>query len=435
MNVEPQEFPISDLVNSLESGQLLRNSEYQRGEAWSPVQKAGFIDSIFRKYPVPAIFLHERQAKGLGGVVSSKWEVVDGQQRLTALRDFVKGRFPLLPTDENSKLRLPKALRSFPAPWAGRLFDQLTEVERNAFLGTKIHVFLIKPDAHPDEIRDLFIRLQSGTALSRQQVRDAWPGSIGPFIETLAGKLDKRPTHKIFSVIDRRGVPTEDEDQRDQYVADRQVCAQLLKVFLAREFDPNAFPAVSAKELDALYHEFTDFEIGGRTAERFKDVLDRVTETLEVTRSHASKAKFRRLEVTALMMYVQDTTRNPLFKFDRTVANTLGGRMSSANRDGEPVGKKASGNTLQQYYLWWRENIAQNVGIYLDPERLFSDEKKTAIWRRDNGECQVCKKNVVAEEAEYDHYPIPYRDGGKTVVENGRLVHRVCHERGRPAGV
>ena len=55
-----------------------------------------------------------------------------------------------------------------------------------------------------DEVRDLFIRLQSGTALTRQQIRDAWPGTIGPFIVRLAGKMDSTPSIKLFKQIDRR---------------------------------------------------------------------------------------------------------------------------------------------------------------------------------------------------------------------------------------
>jgi hypothetical protein len=432
MKVREERYPIKELVQAHESGQLLRNAEYQRGEAWSPAQKAGFVDSIFRQYPVPAIFLHERASKGLGGADSKKWEIVDGQQRLIALRDFAAGKFELLSIASDSKLRIPKAIRAIPAPWAGKVFDQLSPELREELLSTKIVVFVIASNALDDEVRDLFIRLQSGTALSRQQVRDAWPGNLGPFVESLAGKLDRRPSHRLFRDIDRRGNPTEDEDQRDAYVSDRQACAQFLKVFLARERDPNVFPSVSANELDSLYHEYTDFDTAGPSALRFKTTLDCAAEVLEAVKRLGTKAKFRRLEMTAVMMYLQDVTKNPLFKFDRTVASQLAANIIGAVRSAEPAGKKTSGSTLQQYYAWWRDSIGQSAGIYLDPVRLFTAEQKTAIFARDAGACQLCRDNVPDGEAEYDHYPIPYRDGGKTEVSNGRLVHKQCHPRGRP---
>jgi uncharacterized protein with ParB-like and HNH nuclease domain len=56
MNVEERKFSVKRLVQAFNAGSLLRNPEYQRGEAWSDIQKATFIDSLFRAYPVPALF-------------------------------------------------------------------------------------------------------------------------------------------------------------------------------------------------------------------------------------------------------------------------------------------------------------------------------------------------------------------------------------------
>jgi uncharacterized protein with ParB-like and HNH nuclease domain len=92
MNVAPKKFTVERLVNAFDSGHLLRNPEYQRGEAWSETQKATFIDSLFRAYPVPALFLHVVESAGLEDAPAKKFEIVDGQQRLTALRDFKIGK-------------------------------------------------------------------------------------------------------------------------------------------------------------------------------------------------------------------------------------------------------------------------------------------------------------------------------------------------------
>jgi len=40
---------------------------------------------------------------------------------------------------------------------------------------------------------------------------------------------------------------------------------------------------------------------------------------------------------------------------------------------------------------------------------------------------QVVKEPVGEDdEAEYDHFPVLYRNGGRTDVDNGRLVHKEC---------
>jgi len=434
MNVEEKKLSIAKLVQAFKAGSLLRNPEYQRGEAWSDVQKATFIDSLLRTYPVPAIFLHVVEGAGLEDAPTKKYEIVDGQQRLTALRDFKEGKFKLLDIGDKSKLRIPKSIRDTSAPWAGKFFTDLFPDLRKQFESVEITVFQIGPGAHPDEIRDLFIRLQSGTALSRQQIRDAWPGNLGPFIERLAGKLDKHATHKLFTVIDKRGQRSEDEEQRDYHVADRQTCAQLLRIFLPRERDPYAFPSVSANELDALYHEYTDFDPSSSLADRFKFVLSTAGDVFEKVKGRlGKKVKFRRLDVTVTIMYIQDVTKSDGVKFEKKAVEELAKHVLKIHgSDEKPSGKSTAGSTLQSYYTWWRDRIGKDIVVRLDPKRAFDPEQQKQIRKRDGDKCAKCGDKVRGDEAEYDHYPIPHRDGGRTVIENGRLLHKECHPRGRP---
>jgi hypothetical protein len=434
MQVTEKKYRVQQLVSALASGSLVRNEEYQRGAAWTELQKAAFIDSLFRDYPVPALFLHEVHSPGLDDRPSVKHEIVDGQQRLNALRDFTGGKFALFEVTEQSRLRLPRGVRQKPAPWAGRRYAELTDDLRSGFDNSEMTVVLLGPDCLPDEVRDLFIRLQSGTALSRQQIRDAWPGNLGPFVETLAGKLDKRPSQRLFAIIDKRGHRSDDEDQKDRFVTDRQVCAQLLRVFLAHERDPYAFPSVSANELDTMYHEFTDFDPRGAVAERFRRLLDATAEVfslLNILRS-GNKSKVRRLDVMAVLMFLIDIGKTPQLKIDTAALAQLATRIAQAESLKKPVGKSTSSAILQAYYEWWRENVGKDIGIHLDPRRAFDDQQRMEIWKRDGGLCVVCGKQVAEGDAEYDHFPVAHRDGGPTEVENGRLVHQACHQRGRP---
>src|SRR6266446_5030337 len=114
MEYTPKKFSTEELVAAWKDGSLKINDEYQRGASWTQPQVQGLIDSIFRPYPIPPIFLHEIRSKGLGGQESVRFEIVDGQQRIRALADFHSDKFPLLePADK--KLRLPNSLRKLPA--------------------------------------------------------------------------------------------------------------------------------------------------------------------------------------------------------------------------------------------------------------------------------------------------------------------------------
>jgi hypothetical protein len=289
-----------------------------------------------------------------------------------------------------------------------------------------------------DEIRDLFIRLQSGTALGRQQIRDAWPGKAGPFVVGLAGKMDRQPSARLFGIVDLRGHRPDDEGETDDYVSDRQTCAQLLKVFLAREQNPWAFPSVAAADLDAMYHDQTDFDDKGDIAKRFKVALEYAEKVLEKAialnrGSGVTKRKFKKLEVFATVALFHDLGRTPSFKLTPAGLTELARQLVDSPRDGEPGGRITRGTGIAAYYNWWREHVVKTLpGVELDPVRLFPDNMKEAISLRDNGQCAICRSDVEAEEAEYDHYPVPYRDGGRTEVANGRLVHKDCHPRGRP---
>ena len=141
MKFDEKKFSVSQLIAAFNAGSLLRNPEYQRGEAWSELQKASFVDSIFRSYPLPALFLRVVEHPGLEDVPSRRFEIVDGQQRLTALRDYAAGNFSLFEISERSKLRLPKSVRAMPAPWAGKFYSDLSTELQSQFDNTKILVF------------------------------------------------------------------------------------------------------------------------------------------------------------------------------------------------------------------------------------------------------------------------------------------------------
>ena len=420
---------VSQLVKAFQAGSLLCNREYQRGEQWKPQQKAGFVDSIFRNYPVPPLFLLAVENEGLDDTPVTRWEIVDGQQRLIALREFRAGDIRLLKTDKESKLRLPGIVRERPAPWAGYIYDELAAGLRDDFDNALVDVYRIGPDTHPDEVRDLFIRLQSGTALSRQQVRDAWPGNLGPFIESVAGKLQKKPSRRIFALVDRRGQRV-DEDMRDEFVTNRQLAAQFIRIFKTREPDSFAYPSVSASELDGLYHAETDWDARSPLALRFLELLD---DTARVLERLPTQRKFKKLDVFVIFMYLHDVTKGPRAKISSSFLSDIAAAFAKASSLERPVtGKGTSARALKSSYEWWRKHSPDSSLVRLDPCRLFDQKQKRDIWEKSNGICAICGMPVEAGGAEYDHHPIPYRDGGPTDVSNGRLVHDRCHPRGRP---
>ena len=63
--------------------------ELQRESVWSKSQKQLLIDSILNDLDIPKIYINEKKTE------DTKEEVVDGQQRLTAINEFLNDAYPL----------------------------------------------------------------------------------------------------------------------------------------------------------------------------------------------------------------------------------------------------------------------------------------------------------------------------------------------------
>jgi hypothetical protein len=98
-------------INSLIKGKEVINlrPEYQRRLRWPKKKKSKLIESLLLNIPIPPIFLYESDL--------ARYEVMDGQQRLNAIHDFLENNFALTGLDELSFLngkrynKLPPKLR------------------------------------------------------------------------------------------------------------------------------------------------------------------------------------------------------------------------------------------------------------------------------------------------------------------------------------
>lgn len=81
-------FFLPQIKDLIEKGEVLNlRPEYQRRLRWTNTQKSKLIESLLLNIPVPPVFLYESDA--------ARYEVMDGQQRLNAVREFIAGEFAL----------------------------------------------------------------------------------------------------------------------------------------------------------------------------------------------------------------------------------------------------------------------------------------------------------------------------------------------------
>jgi tRNA-dihydrouridine synthase B len=191
---------VGELIELKKVNMLTANPEYQRGAVWSRTQQRKLIDSVMRGYPLPLIYLHHIK-KQVAGMSREDLEIIDGQQRINALYEFSEGAFTLFdPVKDDEVARFPAFIKAQPCAWAGKNSDQLDPELRRRFLETELTVAMIETD-QINEVRDLFVRLQSGLPLNAQETRDAWPGQFTEFVLKLGGKpeLPRYPGHDFFT--------------------------------------------------------------------------------------------------------------------------------------------------------------------------------------------------------------------------------------------
>src|SRR6476659_854013 len=114
MQTNPDDLSVKDLLDLKTQQMLVINPEYQRGVVWTTSQKKKLVDSLLRGYPLPLIYLHHiRQTAGK--LVSERFEVIDGQQRINALSDYHDGAFKLFhPVEDEEEARFPAFIKSQP---------------------------------------------------------------------------------------------------------------------------------------------------------------------------------------------------------------------------------------------------------------------------------------------------------------------------------
>lgn len=137
-----EQFRISDFVDWRDNKTLHINRDYQRGSVWSASAKIFLIDTILRGYPIPKIYMRTLIDRENRRTIR---EVVDGQQRLRAIFDFVDDKV---------------ILSSRAKEYSGMRFSRLDPDDQDRFLQYPIAVDQLV-NANDTLVLDIFARLNS----------------------------------------------------------------------------------------------------------------------------------------------------------------------------------------------------------------------------------------------------------------------------------
>ncbi len=270
MKSELKTRKLEELTNAWRNHDLRVNAEYQRGPKWSAPQQQSLIDSLLRGYDLPLFYVHLKpRMNQFTRETETTVELVDGQQRLLAIRRYVDNEFALPdPAKEARGTVLPTLVKAASQPrWVGKRFEELDPADKERLLGRDLLVIYMTEES-PNEVRDLFIRLQAGTPLTAQEKRDAWPGDFTTFVIRHAGK-PKHPASnpkEFFKLVKRGRAVTVDEgeDYVDGLVNTRKFFAGLAMTIMERERSGEDFVDLKGSKTTWRKHGFTIRTRGSR---------------------------------------------------------------------------------------------------------------------------------------------------------------------------
>jgi len=169
INIIPKSETLHNLIERLKHGEIDMYTEFQRHpELWDNQKMSRLIESILIRFPLPAFYFDASN--------DEKWLIVDGLQRLSAIKKFV--------IDKKLRLSGLEYLQDF----NGKFYDDLSRTYQRRIDECPIISFLIQPGT-PEPVKySIFRRINTGgLTLNDQEIRNAMAGAnVRKYLEELA---------------------------------------------------------------------------------------------------------------------------------------------------------------------------------------------------------------------------------------------------------
>jgi len=145
MRLTSSPYTVAEIRDQFERKELRVDRDYQRSpKIWPISAKSYFIDTMLNEYIVPPVYFSETLDTKTSRIVRY---IVDGQQRLTTIKEFLANEFRLNNSSKN---------------YSGLLFSELGIEDRDRFLSYRINAERIHSSTRA-EILEMFRRINSFT--------------------------------------------------------------------------------------------------------------------------------------------------------------------------------------------------------------------------------------------------------------------------------
>jgi len=169
INIISKPDTLRNIIERLKYHEIDMNTDFQRhADLWDNQKMSKLIESVLIRFPLPAFYFDASN--------EDKWLIVDGLQRLSAIKKFV--------VDQKLRLQGLEYLKDF----IGKKYEDLPRTYKRRIDECVVTLFLIQPGT-PERVKySIFRRINTGgLVLNDQEIRNAMANpDVRRYLEELA---------------------------------------------------------------------------------------------------------------------------------------------------------------------------------------------------------------------------------------------------------
>ena len=165
ISINSQTVALDTVLRRIKQNRIRLAPSFQRNSVWDDTRKSRLIESMMLKIPLPMFYVSSDK--------DNNWDVVDGLQRITTIKEFILGNYDSQKEEYDEKGFKLKKLE-FWRKLNGQTYDDIPGKLYNNIAETELSFTVINPNTPEEVKRNIFKRINTGgMPLTAQEIRHA----------------------------------------------------------------------------------------------------------------------------------------------------------------------------------------------------------------------------------------------------------------------